>query len=253
VKALAGKVALVSGGGWNLGRAVALRFAREGARVGVVGRRAELLDGTVAAIEAEGGTALALPADLTVWESALEVNARMEERFGPVDVLAALAGGGGTNEPFIECDPERWARILDVNVLCTFHAARAVVPGMVARGRGTLITCGGGGSSFPILDLPHTAYATAKAAIGRFTDQLAVELLPHGVRVNCLLPGAVPADGDEENREAAAELAAWLASDASAPLSGRIVPTSEAWWRDPARVTEVQRSPHAACLRRQIP
>ena len=271
--ALAGKVALVTGGGWNIGRATSLRLAREGARVVLAGRRPGPLEETAAAIRAEGGTALAVPADVTDWGSVQRLVAVAEEGFGPIDALLALAGGGSAGGPFEASDPGAWAGVVAANLVGTYHAARAVVPGMRERGGGTIVTCGGGGASFPLLGVPLTAYASAKAAICRFTDQLAVELLESGIRVNCLLPGLTWSAAwlrvveEEEQRlgrphperaanrppEETAELAAWLASDASRPLTGRTVAPEERWWRDPAQVAAVQADLHAACLRRQAP
>jgi 3-oxoacyl-[acyl-carrier protein] reductase len=267
---LAGRVALVTGGGWNIGRAVARRFAAEGASVAVSGRRPERLDETVARIEAAGGRALALPADVTDATAVEEVSRRASEALGPVDVLAAIAGGGGGYEPIDTIDPALWDRVLRINVLGTFHAVRAVLPGMRALGRGSILTCSGGGAWFPLLGVNLTAYAAAKAALCRLTDQLAAELLDTPIRVNCLQPGLVwdedrlrevaaeeartggPHPHRAENHPPgdAAELAAFLASDESAPLTGRLVSVDDDWWRDRAKVEAVAASLHAYCLRR---
>jgi 3-oxoacyl-[acyl-carrier protein] reductase len=268
---LASKVAIVTGGGWNIGRATALAFAEQGARVVVASRREERLAEVAEEIRARGGEALALACDVTSWEQVRALAERTLEQLGTIDVLAALAGGGGAGEPIEEFDPARWDEIVRVNLTGTFHAVRAVLPTMKAKGAGTIVTCGGGGSQFPLLGVHATAYASAKAALCRFTDQLAVELLESGVRVNCLLPGHTPSPDalrriEEQERasgaahperahmrspEEAAELAAWLASDSSAPLSGRLVSPQDGWWRDAAKVDLVQQSLHAYCLRRQ--
>lgn len=268
----AGRVAVVTGGGRNIGRAVAQRLAAEGASVVVAGRTRERLDETAAAITAAGGRALAVPCDVTVLAEVEAVVARAEAAFGPVDCVAALAGGGG--EGAIDAiDAGLWARIVQVNLVGTFHAARAVLPGMRERGRGTIATCCGGGAWFPAVGQELTAYAAAKAGLCRFTDQLAVELLGTGIRVNCLQPGQVLDEdalrdlaaeeartGVQGQRRAgnhapadAAELTAWLLADESAPLTGRIVAVGEDWWRDPRRVLEVAANEHLACLRRVHP
>jgi 3-oxoacyl-[acyl-carrier protein] reductase len=269
-KRLDGRVAVVTGGGWNIGRAVAQRLAAEGARVAVGGRRAELLDETVESIRAAGGEALAVPTDVTELEAVEALVARTEETFGPVDALAAIAGGGGGYEPLDTIDPELWERVVRLNLVGTFHALRSVLPGMRARGRGTLLTCSGGGAYFPLLGVNLTAYAAAKAGICRLTDQLAAELLDTPLRVNCLQPGLVwdpkrlaeveaeeartgephPHRGENHPPEDAAELAAFLLSDESAPLTGRLVSVDEDWWRDRGRVEAVAASLHAYCLRR---
>lgn len=271
--ALAGKVALVTGGGVNLGRAVACRFAAEGARVCVVGRREAPLRETVARIERAGGQALAVPADVTELAQVERAVTRTTERFGAPDVLAAFAGGGGSDEAIDAIDPAWWAQTIQVNLVGTFHAVRAVLPGMRARGSGTILTCAGGGALFPLEGARATAYASAKAGLCRFTDQLAVELLGTGIRVNCVLPAMTWSEGalaEVERQEAesgaphparahnrppeeTAELALWLASEASAPLFGRTIATTEDWWRDPDKVARVHASVHAACLRRVEP
>lgn len=265
-----GRSAVVTGGGYNIGRAVALRLAAQGARVTVLGRRQALLDETVAQIEARGGDALAVAGDVTVYADCERAVAAATERFGAVDALAAIAGGSGAEQPVDEVDPVAWARVVEVNLTGTFHAVRAVLPQMKARGSGAIVTTCGGGSWFPVVGAHATAYAAAKAGVCRLTDQLAVELMADGVRVNCLEPGQVWGPEklrqveDEERRtgaedpgracnhppEHAAELAAFLLSDASAPLTGRIASVDEDWWRDPAQVRAVSQSLHAYCLRR---
>ena len=270
---LADRVAIITGGGINLGRAVALRFAREGARVCVVGRRAGPLEETVGTIEAEGGQALAVPADVCELAQVEEAVRRTLERFGTLDCLAAFAGGGGSDEAIDAIDPAWWAWTIRVNLVGTFHAVRAVLPTLRAKGRGSILLCAGGGALFPLEGVRASAYATAKAGLCRLTDQLAVELLGTGVRVNCVLPGMTwsqetlaaiereerasgrPHPGRAHNRspEETAELAAWLASDESAPLFGRTIAATEDWWRDPAKVRAVHASVHAYCLRRMEP
>lgn len=270
---LQGRVALVTGGGHNIGRAVAERLAAEGARVVVLGRTARLLEATVASIQQSGGAALAVPGDVTVLADMEHAAAAARETFGPIDCLAAIAGGGGGYQAVDAIDPQLWADVVRLNLVGTFHAVRAVLPDMRRLGRGAIVTCCGGGAWFPMVGYTMTAYAAAKAGLCRFTDQLAVELFGAGIRVNCLQPGkvlsqdrlrelaaeeartGVPSPEREHNHppEHAAELAAFLLADESAPLTGRIVSVDEDWWRDRARVLEVAASEHLACLRRVHP
>jgi NAD(P)-dependent dehydrogenase (short-subunit alcohol dehydrogenase family) len=267
---LEGKTAIVTGGGWNIGRAIALRFAREGARVAVGGRREDLLRETEQMIRGQGGEALGMSVDVTSWPEVETFVARTLERFGGVDVLAAIAGGGVYDVPIDEIDPGLWANVIRANVIGTFHAVRAALPAMRKKKAGSILTCTGGGAFYPLLGVHHTAYATAKAGLCRFTDQLAAELFSAGIRVNCLEPGMTWSENDlrrieeEERRtgtphpqraqnhspEDAAELAAWLASDASVPLTGRTVSVDDDWWRDPEKVRAVCASLHAYTLRR---
>lgn len=268
--ALEGKTVLVTGGGWNIGRAIAERCAREGARVAICGRREALLEETAASIRAEGGTVLPGVVDVTALDQVEAFADRIAGELGPVDALVANAGGGGGYEPLDTIDPEWWARVVQLNLVGTFHSIRAVLPGMRARGSGTIVTLSGGGAWFPLLGVHLTAYAAAKAGVCRLTDQLAAELLDTPIRVNCLQPGLVwsperlreveaeeartgePHPNRAENHppEDAAELAVFLASDASAPLTGRLVSVDDTWWRDREKVEAVSRSLHAYCLRR---
>lgn len=271
--ALEGRVAVVTGGGVNIGRATALRLAEAGARVCLSGRRREPLEETAAAIAARGGEALAVPADVTDAAAMEGIARHVLERWGAIDSLVALAGGGGSDEAVDAVDPAWWDAVVRVNLVGTFHAVRAVVPAMRAAGHGTIVTCAGGGALFGVEGARVSAYATAKAGLCRLTEQLALELADAGIRVNCLLPGmtwsqetlaavaaeeertGVPHPARPHNRppEEAAELALWLASEESAPLTGRIVASTEDWWRDRGRVEAAAADLHAYRLRRREP
>ncbi len=267
---LEGKVAIVTGGGWNIGRAITRTFAHAGANVVICGRREEPLNETVELTRNAGGTVLPVKGDVTHMDDMLNVVQQARAEFGGVDIVCAIAGGGGGYEAVDIIDPAWWRHVIDINVLGTFHAVRAALPSLRERGKGSIITCSGGGAYFPMMGMHATAYATAKAGVCRFTDQLAVELLDAGIRVNCLQPGltwsaeklrAIEAeeaktgqphpDRDQNHPpEDAANLALWLASDESAPLTGRLVSVDENWWRDRAHVEAVCQSLHAYCLRR---
>ncbi len=239
----------------------------------VHGRNEARLAESVELIRAQGGEAMAVAGDVTVAADMERLVADTEAAFGPVDCVAAIAGGGGGYEAVDAIDPAGWASVIQLNLVGTFHTVRAVLPSMRERGRGTIVTACGGGAWFPMVGHTMTAYATAKAGLCRFTDQLAVELLDTDVRVNCMQPGKVlhpdrlreieaeeerigtPHPDREGNHppEDGAELTAFLLSAESAPLSGRIASVDEDWWRDPARVAAVAADPHLACLRRVHP
>lgn len=181
------------------------------------------------------------------------------ERFGTLDVLVNLAGGFGAGAAVDAVDPEAWIDVVQRNLVGTFLAVRAALPVLRTRDTAHILTCAGAGAFFPQVDSTLTAYASAKAALCRFTDQLAAELLDTSVRVNCIEPGMVwdPPALDkveaEERRtgiphpqrihnrppEAAAELVLFLLSDAAAGLNGRLVSVNDTWWRDPDRVRAV--------------
>jgi len=257
--ALAGKVAVVTGGGFNVGRGVAEAFAAAGAKVVVAARDAARLDETVAAIVAAGGAAAACRTDVTDLAQVEALVAFAQRTYGPVDVFAAIAGGGCSYQPFDAVPADDWERTFRVNVTSTYYSARAVMPTFRARNAGEFLVCTGGGAYYPVLGAPMLAYACAKAALCRFVDQLTAELYATGIRVHGLDPGLVWSPelqaqvAAEEARTgaphpdrprvkppaAAGELATWLASDASKPLRGRCLSVYDAWWRDPAAVQRV--------------
>ncbi len=264
------RVAIVTGGGRNVGRGIAVAMAAAGARVVVASRNAANLAETVRRIEAEGGEAIAVPTDVTEPAQVERLVERTLACFGGLDVMAAIAGGGAIDAPIDRLDPADFERIFRQNVTSTFLCARAVLPQFRKQNAGAVITCAGGGAFHPVLGPSIAAYACAKAAVCRLTDQLTAELWETGIRVNCIDPGLVWDEARlaaielEERRSGAAhperaqyrspacagELATWLASQASAPVRGRLVSVYDAWWRDPARVREVESTLHLFRLRR---
>jgi NAD(P)-dependent dehydrogenase (short-subunit alcohol dehydrogenase family) len=245
------RVAIVTGGGHRIGRAVAMALADAGAAVVVASRDAGRLAAAVRAIEARGGTAMAAPTDVTDPDQVDALVARARGAFGRVDVLAAFAGGGAIEAPLDRQAPDDLERVVRVNLLGALYSARAVLPELRARGHGTILFCSGGGAYHPVLDAGIAAYAAAKAGVCRLTDQLTAELLDTEIRVHCIDPG--PVSTGAVAPEAAGELAAWLCSDASLPLRGRLVSVQDGWWRDAARVRAVHDSMRACRLWRGDP
>lgn len=270
---LQGQVAIVTGGGWNIGRAIALRFAAEGANVVVAGRRKERLDETVRRITEAGGTAIAQVTDVTMDAEVKALAARALAEFGTIDVMAAIAGGGWPYQSIEEIDPAAWDQVMRQNLTGTFLCARAVLPTFRKKDQGTILTCAGGGAFFPVLGVPFSGYACAKAAICRFTDQLTAELWETRIRVNCLEPGMVwdedklariqeeearsgamhPMRAQNHQPTEAAELALWLVSAQSGALRGRSVSVNDTWWRDPQKVAAVDASLTACRVWRHPP
>lgn len=248
---LSGQLVIVTGGGHHLGRAVAESCAAAGARVVLAARDASRLESVAAGIRTRGGEALAVPTDVTDADQVAALVAAAEDWGGPPDAAIALAGGGAPHVAPDELDPAAFDAVVRVNLHGTFHLVRAVLPSMRARNRGTIVCCAGGGAFWPVLGAPLLAYACAKAAVCRLTDQLTAELWETGIRVNAVEPGAVGSAGIGPAQ--VAELAVWLASAASAPLRGRLVATTDSWWRDPAQVQAVDATVHAYRLRRADP
>lgn len=267
----AGRVAVVTGGGWNVGRAVAVAFAREGARVVIAARNERRLAETVDIIEAAGGEVTAVPTDVTDYAQVESLIETAHSAFGRVDTFAAIAGGGCVYTSIEEMPVDAWDRVVRQNLTSTFYCLRAVLPDFRAAGdRGTFIACSGGGAYYPVLGAHLNAYACAKTGIGRLTDQMTAELWETDIRIHCLDPGLTwspdtiaTVEAEEAatgkphpNRdvvrrpEDAAELALWLASDASKPLRGRMVSVYDTWWRDPEQVKRVHDTVHLYRLRR---
>lgn len=192
---LKNQVAIVTGASQGIGRAIALRCAEAGAKVALVARRASRLEAATAEIRDAGGTALAVPADVTDQAAVEAMVRRAEAELGPIDLLVNNAGAFYAIGPSWEVDAATWWSDVTINLLGTFLCCRAVVPGMAARKRGRLINLIGGGTDAP---LPYgSAYAASKAAVMRLTETLAVELKEHGVFVFALRPGFVRTEMSE--------------------------------------------------------
>jgi NAD(P)-dependent dehydrogenase (short-subunit alcohol dehydrogenase family) len=160
--------------------------------VALVGRNAETLYETTAAIAAAGGRALALQGDVIDAADVERVTAEAARSLGPVDILVNNAGVGAAGGPLWETDPDEWWWVQEVNLKGPYLMMRAVLPGMVDRGRGRVINVGSyaGISSGAY----GAAYATSKAALLRMTDGVAAELAPRGVSAFCISPGFVYTD-----------------------------------------------------------
>ncbi len=179
------KVVLVTGGASGIGRALCQRFVAEGARgVAVVDRQG---DRAVALADELGSAAIGLAADVAREEDVIEAVAATEARFGPIDLLVSNAGigtGGG-----VEAPNEEWQRIWDVNVMAHVYAARAVLPGMIARGEGYLLSTA---SAAGLLTNIGTApYSVTKHAAVALAEWLAVTHGDQGIKVSCLCPQGV--------------------------------------------------------------
>jgi NAD(P)-dependent dehydrogenase (short-subunit alcohol dehydrogenase family) len=184
---LAGKAVLVTGASSGIGEATALALGRAGARVTLVARRAERLAAVARAIEAAGGTAVAVPADVTVAAELVDAVERSLARFGRLDVLVNNAGAAvfATVEETTEADLRQ---MLAVNLESVFHGVKAALPVMRRQGAGHIVnvasTAGRRGSPYV------GAYCAAKFGVVGLTESLRAELLGTGIRVSLVLPGA---------------------------------------------------------------
>jgi len=186
---LAGQVALVTGGGRGIGRAVAATLAAAGAAVAVVARSEDQLAETVAQISRDGGHALALPVDVTDRRAIEQMATEVEQRLGPVDLLVNNAAVFSPPGPVCETDPDVWWHAVEVNLRGPYLCSRAVLPGMIARHNGRIINVSSGAGLRPIAY--WTAYTMTKAALLRLSETMALETAEHGVSVFSVDPGTV--------------------------------------------------------------
>lgn len=184
-----GKVVLITGGGSGIGRATALAFAREGAVVAVAGRRADRLDETVRLIEAEGGQATAIPADVSSPADAERLVTTTVSRHGGLHVAFNNAGIIEAG-PLADMDEARWDRQLAVNLTGVFLAMKHEINHMRANGGGVIVNTAsnlGAHMRLPFLG----AYAASKAAVSTLTRAAAREYIEAGVRINAISPGPI--------------------------------------------------------------
>ena len=183
---LAGRTALVTGGGSGLGAACAARLAAEGVAVAVTDRNAEAAAAVAGDITARGGRALAIGCDVTREDDVAGAVAQCASEFGGPHLLISSAGIALGEGGVADCTAQRWDALMAVNVRGTFLAARHAIPPMIAAGGGAVVNLS---SVFGFRAPPgECAYAASKGAIVNLTRQMALDYAPQGVRVNCVCP-----------------------------------------------------------------
>jgi NAD(P)-dependent dehydrogenase (short-subunit alcohol dehydrogenase family) len=222
VDRLDGLVALVTGGGRGIGANIARDLADAGAHVAVSGRSREQVDQMARAI---GG--IGVLADVSQQRDVERLVAEVEDRLGSIDLLVANAGIGSSEPPAWEMEPDAWWHVLEVNLLGPYLSTRAVIPGMLERGRGRIVITGSGASYLP--GTKNSAYAASKAAVHRFAEVLARQLegripvfaISPGLVQTEMTEGSFPDDAPWTPPECAPRLVRALASGRFDRLTGR--------------------------------
>ena len=196
---LTGKVALVTGAGQHVGRGIAEALAARGAAVAVNDIVEERARDAARAIAAQGGKATAAPADATDRDSVDAMVSGIEAELGPIDILVSNAGNSGARRaqpsPFVEMDPADWNQYIDINFYAVLNGIHAVLPSMIERGGGRIITISSDAGRQGI-GMGMSIYSGGKAGALGFQRSLACEVGKHHVTVNAVSLGMIPGDWD---------------------------------------------------------
>lgn len=186
---LKNKVAVITGAGRGIGKAISEGFAQEGAAVVLIARTKSELEKTTERIQTFGRRVLAIPADVSDSNSVDDFFKIVLEEFGGIDILVNNAGRQFPIGPLVENDTKDWIETIMVNLVGTVLCCKAVLPGMIERRQGKIINLSGGGATAPRPNF--SAYAASKAAVIRLTETIADEVRPFNIQVNAIAPGAI--------------------------------------------------------------
>jgi NAD(P)-dependent dehydrogenase (short-subunit alcohol dehydrogenase family) len=248
---LSGQVAYVTGAGSGLGKAAAIKLAQEGARVALLSRSPDEISEVAQEIKAAGGEAITIEGDVSIVEEMQNAVQKIIDEWGRLDIVVANAGINGVWTSLEELTAEEWDTTLAVNLKGTFLTVKYAVPYLKKQGGAVVVVASVNGTRM-FSNTGATAYACSKAGQLAFTKMVALELAPHKVRVNCICPGWIDSEIDENtdqrnlseiryprqfpkgtvpltngkagNPEQVAELIFFLSSSASSHITG-----SEMW------------------------
>ena len=231
------KVALVTGASVGIGRAVALKFAQNGAKVVILDIDFEKLESVKEEIEEYTKDVLIFKCDVSDEENIYEVVKKAEEVFGKIDILVNNAALWRCWSPFVETSTDDWRKFIDVNIMGVVYATKAVLPGMLERNYGRIINVSSVAGVYGNANMTH--YSATKGAVISMTKALAKEVTDKGVLVNCVSPGSVsPSDNPDINYSKPSELSfmgrtgtnaenanliCFLASDEATYISGQSI------------------------------
>jgi len=239
---LSERIALVTGAGSGIGRAIAIRFAKEGARIIVNDMDGRAAERTVQEIEAAGGQGFPLQANISNREEVHGMIAKGVDRFGTINILVNNAGIGGSSIIAKDMPPEAWENTVSVNLNGAFYCCQAVIPGMIEKGEGKIVNIASLAAR-RMSKLGGADYTAAKYGLVGFSHHLAFELAAYQINVNTVCPGAtltplVMSKTTEEFRDSVcrqiplgrwispediAEAVLFLASDRSAMITGVVL------------------------------
>src|SRR5262252_1474997 len=192
------KVALITGSSRGIGAAIARLFAARGAKVAIHGRDTTAIAAVYTDIERQGGIATKVVADVTKFDQIEAMRKQVERAFGPIDILVTSAGGSFTMPgPLEDITEEGWRASIDGNLTATFLTIKSVLPSMKARNTGSIITISSAAGRKPHPQAP-IPYSAAKAGIQILTQDVAAQVGPYGIRVNCIAPETIMT---ERNRQ----------------------------------------------------
>lgn len=249
---LAGQTALITGGGRGIGRAIAEALAPYGVNLVITARSAREVHDTTAVLRALGADALGVTADVAVADDVRSLVDQAVDEFGTVDILINNAGLLQPVGMAWELDPEEWAYNIHVNLIGAYRLCHAVLPLMIEEGAGRIINVSSGAARATSATPGWSAYGAAKAGLDHFTRILAVEVAPHGIRVNSMYPGITDtrmqadirnmtaeqfppverfrnnhAEGQLRDPREPAEVIFWLCTSTASDVTGQVLDISD--------------------------